>query len=68
MNKYQTGKLLIHLILIIISIVFIFPFIYIILTAFKTEIDTFTNPSLLSLNLTLDNFQIIASSGVKIGA
>ncbi|MBA7526707.1 hypothetical protein ES705_18876 [subsurface metagenome] len=68
MNKYQAGKMLIHLILIIISIVFIFPFIYIILTAFKTEIDTFTNPSLFSLNLTLENFQMITSSGVKIGA
>jgi len=64
----RVWRILIHFILILISFVFIFPFVYIILTAFKTEMDTFTNPALLSLNLTLENFRMIASSGVKLGA
>ncbi len=68
MKKYQINNLLIHILLITVSFAFIFPFIYIILTAFKSEIETFTNPSLLSLNFTLENFKMISSSGVKIGA
>jgi len=55
-------------ILAVVSFVFIFPFLYIIATAFKTEFDTFNNPALLSLNLTLENFHMIAASGVKLGA
>ena len=68
MKNYPVSKLLIHILLITISFTLIFPFIYIILTAFKSEIETFTNPSLLSLNLTFENFKMISSSGVKIGA
>jgi len=61
-------QLLLHVVLAVVSFVFIFPFIYIIATAFKTEFDTFNNPALLSLNLTLENFQMIGASGVKLGA
>jgi len=55
-------------IIALVSVVFIVPFLYIIGTAFKTEIDTINNPALLSLNLTLENFNMIAASGVKLGA
>lgn len=61
-------NLLIHAIIIVTSFIFIFPFLYIIVTAFKTEFDTINNPALLSLNFTLENFQMIRASGVKLGA
>ena len=64
----RVWRLFTHFILALISLIFIFPFVYIILTAFKTEMDTFTNPALLSLNLTLENFKMISSSGVKLNA
>jgi ABC-type glycerol-3-phosphate transport system permease component len=68
LRRIKGWQLLVHVILAVISFVFIFPFLYIIATAFKTEFDTFNNPALLSLNLTLENFHMIAASGVKLGA
>ena len=68
LRRIKGWQLLVNVILAVVSFVFIFPFIYIIATAFKTEFDTFNNPALLSLNLTLENFQMIGASGVKLGA
>jgi len=68
LRRIMGWQLLLHVVLAVVSFVFIFPFIYIIATAFKTEFDTFNNPALLSLNLTLENFQMIGASGVKLGA
>ena len=68
MGRIKGWRLLVHVILAVVSFVFIFPFLYIIGTAFKTEFDTINYPALLSLNLTLDNYRMIAASGVKLGA
>ncbi len=68
LRRIKGWQLLVHVILAVASFVFIFPFLYIIGTAFKTEFDTINNPALLSLNLTLENFQMMAASGVKLGA
>jgi ABC-type glycerol-3-phosphate transport system permease component len=67
-RRIDISRLLIHAVIILISFIFIFPFLYIIVTAFKTEFDTINNPALLSLNFTLENFQMIHASGVKLGA
>jgi ABC-type glycerol-3-phosphate transport system permease component len=67
-KRISIPKLLIHAIIIVTSFIFVFPFIYIIVTAFKTEFDTINNPALLSLNFTLENFHMIRASGVKLGA
>jgi ABC-type glycerol-3-phosphate transport system permease component len=66
-RKFRTWRLVLHLILAVIAFIFIFPFLYIIVTAFKPEFDVINNPALLSLNLTLKNFRMMASSGVKLG-
>jgi len=63
----RIGSLLLQLLLAGISLVFIFPFVYIIVTAFKPEFEAINNPALLSLNVTLENFRMLASSGVKLG-
>jgi ABC-type glycerol-3-phosphate transport system permease component len=68
LKRIKGWKILLHVILAVGSFVFIFPFLYIIATAFKTEFDTFNNPALLSLNFTLENFKMIRASGVKLGA
>lgn len=68
LRRIKDWQLLVHVLLAVVSFVFIFPFLYIIGTAFKTEFDTINNPALLSLNLTLENFQMMAASGVKLGA
>jgi len=68
LRRIGIWQLLVHAVIIVASFIFIFPFIYIIVTAFKTEFDTINNPALLSLNLTLENFQMITASGVKLGA
>jgi ABC-type glycerol-3-phosphate transport system permease component len=68
LRRIKGWQFLVHVILAVVSFIFIFPFLYIIATAFKTEFDTFNNPALLSLNLTLENFHMIAASGVKLGA
>ena len=68
LKRIKGWKILLHVILAVVSFVFIFPFLYIIATAFKTEFDTFNNPALLSLNFTLENFKMIRASGVKLGA
>ena len=68
LKKVDISHLLIHAIVIVTSFIFIFPFLYIIVTAFKTEFETINNPALLSLNFTLENFQMIRASGVKLGA
>lgn len=68
LRRIKGWQLLLHVILAVVSFIFIFPFLYIIATAFKTEFDTFNNPALLSLNLTLENYKMIAASGVKLGA
>ena len=62
----NTGRLAAHLLLLVTSFIFIFPFIYIIFTAFKTEMDTLQNPSLLYFNFTFENFKAITASGVRI--
>jgi ABC-type glycerol-3-phosphate transport system permease component len=59
---------IVTIIIACVSFIFIFPFLYTIITAFKTEIDTINNPALLNLNLTIQNFKMIASSGVKLSA
>jgi ABC-type glycerol-3-phosphate transport system permease component len=68
LRRIKGWQILVHVTLAVVSFVFIFPFLYIIGTAFKTEFDTINNPALLSLNLTLENFHMIAASGVKLGA
>jgi len=68
LRRIKDWQLLVHVLLAVVSFIFIFPFLYIIGTAFKTEFDTINNPALLSLNLTLENFQMMAASGVKLGA
>ncbi len=68
LKRIGIWQLLVHVVIIVASFIFIFPFLYIIVTAFKTEFDTINNPALLSLNLTLENFQMITASGVKLGA
>jgi ABC-type glycerol-3-phosphate transport system permease component len=68
LTRIKGWQFLVHMILAVVSFIFIFPFLYIIATAFKTEFDTFNNPALLSLYLTLENFHMIAASGVKLGA
>jgi ABC-type glycerol-3-phosphate transport system permease component len=66
-RKLRIGSLALQALLTLISFVFIFPFLYIIVTAFKPEFDAINNPALLSLNFTLQNFRMLASSGVKLG-
>jgi ABC-type glycerol-3-phosphate transport system permease component len=61
-------KMVAHLVLIFVSVIFIFPFIYIIFTSLKTEADILTDAKLLTFRYTLANFAHIARSGIKIGA
>ncbi len=64
--KRQGPKVLIHLFLIPLCIVFIFPVFYIGFTAFKTEQDIFQSLSLIPSPFTLENWHAIFASGVRI--